>query len=433
LIYSDIYPAQGQINPYFCRMNPNKEQILPDIHKIRAEFPILNREINGNPLVYFDNAASSQKPKIVLDAIDKYYKNYNANVHRGIHTLSQEATVMMENSREKIRNFINAKDACEVIFTRGTTESINLAAYAMEPLLKPEDEIIITEIEHHSNIVPWQIVCKRSGAKLRYIPMKNDCTLDIEKLDELLNENTKLVAVNQVSNALGVVNPIDVIIEKSHRADAWVLIDAAQSVPHIAIDVQKMDCDFLAFSGHKMYAPTGVGILYGKQEILNQLAPFHGGGEMIKEVRMDHSTYERLPFKFEAGTPNIEANIVLGTAIDFINSIGMDAIHQHEHEILEYTKNRLLELDEVIVYAKDAELSGAVSFNLNLPGVHPSDVGMILDKKGIAVRTGHHCTQPIMRRLGVKGTVRASFTIFNTIEEADRLIDAVKLSIRMLS
>ncbi|MGB6092550.1 MAG: SufS family cysteine desulfurase [Moheibacter sp.] len=413
-------------------MNPNKEQTLIDIQKIRAEFPILNREINGNPLVYFDNAASSQKPKVVLDAIDEYYKNHNANVHRGIHTLSQEATVMMENSREKIRNFIHAKDACEVIFTRGTTESINLVAYSIEPLLKPEDEIIITEIEHHSNIVPWQIVCKRTGAKLKYIPLKDDCTLDIEKLDELLNENTKLVAVNQVSNALGVVNPIDVIIEKAHKAGAWVLIDAAQSVPHIAIDVQKMDCDFLAFSGHKMYAPTGVGVLYGKQEILNQLAPFHGGGEMIKEVWMDHSTYERLPFKFEAGTPNIEANIVLGTAIDFIDSIGMDAIHQHEFEILEYTRNRLLELDEVIVYAKDAELSGAVSFNLNLPGVHPSDVGMILDKKGIAVRTGHHCTQPIMRKLGVKGTVRASFTVFNTTEEVDRLIDAVKLSIRML-
>lgn len=413
-------------------MNPNKEQTLLNIQKIRSEFPILNREINGNPLVYFDNAASSQKPKIVLDAIDEYYKNHNANVHRGIHTLSQEATVMMENSREKIRNFINAKEACEVIFTRGTTESINLVAYSMEPLLKPEDEIIITEIEHHSNIVPWQIVCKRTGAKLKYIPLKDDCTLDIEKLDELLNENTKLVAVNQVSNALGVVNPIDVIIEKAHKAGAWVLIDAAQSAPHSAIDVQKMDCDFLAFSGHKMYAPTGVGVLYGKQEILNQLAPFHGGGEMIKEVWMDHSTYERLPFKFEAGTPNIEANIVLGTAIDFIDSIGMDVIHQHEHEILEYTRKRLLELDEVIVYGKDAELSGAVSFNLNLPGVHPSDVGMILDKKGIAVRTGHHCTQPIMRRLGVKGTVRASFTVFNTTEEVDQLIDAVKLSIRML-
>ncbi|MGB3453781.1 MAG: cysteine desulfurase [Moheibacter sp.] len=413
-------------------MNPNKEQTLLNIQKIRSEFPILNRKVNGNPLVYFDNAASSQKPKIVLDAIDEYYKNHNANVHRGIHTLSQEATVMMENSREKIRNFINAKEACEVIFTRGTTESINLVAYSMEPLLKPEDEIIITEIEHHSNIVPWQIVCKRTGAKLKYIPLKDDCTLDIEKLDELLNENTKLVAVNQVSNALGVVNPIDVIIEKAHKAGAWVLIDAAQSAPHIAIDVQKMDCDFLAFSGHKMYAPTGVGMLYGKQEILNQLAPFHGGGEMIKEVWMDHSTYERLPFKFEAGTPNIEANIVLGTAIDFIDSIGMDAIHLHEHEILEYTRKRLLELDEVIVYGKDAELSGAVSFNLNLPGVHPSDVGMILDKKGIAVRTGHHCTQPIMRRLGVKGTVRASFTVFNTTEEVDQLIDAVKLSIRML-
>ena len=413
-------------------MNPNKEITTINIEKIRADFPILNREVNGNPLVYFDNAASSQKPKIVLDAIQEYYTKFNANVHRGIHTLSQEATQMMEDSREKIRNFINAKEAYQVIFTRGTTESINLVAYAMTGLLKPTDEIIITEIEHHSNIVPWQLLCQRTGSKLKFIPLKEDGTLEIEKLDELLTENTKLIAVNQVSNALGVINPIDEIIKKAHKVGARVLIDAAQSAPHLGIDVQKMDCDYLVFSGHKMFAPTGVGILYGKEEALNELNPFHGGGEMIKEVWMDHSTYEKLPFKFEAGTPNIEANIVMGTAIDYIHSIGIDEIHRHEHQLLEYTRKKLFELDEVIVYAKDAELSGAISFNLNLSGVHPSDVGMILDKKGIAVRTGHHCTHPIMRKLGIKGTVRASFSVFNTEEEVDRLINGVKLAIRML-
>lgn len=413
-------------------MITNKEKLSLDLKKIRSEFPILERQINGNRLVYFDNAASSQKPKVVLDAIDEYYKKYNSNVHRGIHTLSREATEMMESSRKKIQHFINAKNDYEVIFTRGTTEGINLVAHSIQALIKPKDEIIITEIEHHSNIVPWQMLCQRTGAKLKYIPLKEDGTLEIEKLDGLLNENTRLVAVNQVSNALGVVNPVKEIIEKTHKAGALVLIDAAQSAPHIAIDVQKMDCDFLVFSGHKMYAPTGVGVLYGKEKALNELTPFHGGGEMIKEVWMEHSTYERLPFKFEAGTPNIEANIVIGTAVDFINSIGIDLIHQHEIEILEYTRQQLLLLDEVIVYAKDAELSGAISFNLNLQGIHPSDVGMILDKKGIAVRTGHHCTQPLMRKFGIKGTVRASFTVFNTVEEVDKLIDGLKLAIRML-
>lgn len=413
-------------------MITNKEKLSPDLKKIRSEFPILERQINGNRLVYFDNAASSQKPKVVLDAIDEYYKKYNSNVHRGIHTLSREATEMMEASRKKIQHFINAKNDYEVIFTRGTTEGINLVAHSIQALIKPTDEIVITEIEHHSNIVPWQMLCQRTGAKLKYIPLKEDGTLEIEKLDGLLNENTRLVAVNQVSNALGVVNPVEEIIEKTHKAGALVLIDAAQSAPHIAIDVQKMDCDFLVFSGHKMYAPTGVGVLYGKEKALNELTPFHGGGEMIKEVWMERSTYERLPFKFEAGTPNIEANIVIGTAVDFINSIGIDLIHQHEIEILEYTKQQLLLLDEVIVYAKDAELSGAISFNLNLQGIHPSDVGMILDKKGIAVRTGHHCTQPLMRKFGIKGTVRASFTVFNTVEEVDKLIDGLKLAIRML-
>lgn len=404
-----------------------------NIQDIRAQFPILEREVNGNPLIYFDNAATSQKPKIVLDAIDNYYEKFNANVHRGIHTISQEATVMMEDAREKVRNFINAKQAHEVLFTKGTTEGINLIASVLRDVIKANDEILITGIEHHSNIVPWQMLCERTGAKLKYIPLNENGSLQIEKLDELITPNTKLVAVNQISNALGIINPIEKIIEKAHQVGAWVLIDAAQSVPHTQVDVQKLDCDFLVFSGHKMYAPTGTGVLYGKEEILNELPPYHGGGEMIKEVWMDHSTYAGLPFKYEAGTPNIAGNIVLGTAIDFINSIGIETIHQYEDELLSYATSRLSELEEVVIYGKDVPRSGAVSFNLNLPGVHPSDVGMILDKKGIAVRTGHHCAQPIMRHFGIPGTVRASFAVFNSKEEIDQLIEGVKLSIRMLA
>jgi cysteine desulfurase/selenocysteine lyase len=403
-----------------------------DIQNIRSQFPILQREINGKPLIYFDNAATSQKPKIVLDAIENYYEKFNANVHRGIHTLSQEATVMMENSREKVREFINAKHTHEIIFTKGTTEGINLISNVLREKINSNDEILITEIEHHSNIVPWQILCERTGAKLKYIPLNKQGGLQIEKLDELINENTKIVAVNQISNALGVVNPIEKIIEKAHQFGAWVLIDAAQSVPHTKVDVQKLDCDFLVFSSHKMYGPTGVGILYGKEDILNELPPFHGGGEMIKEVGMEKSTYAGLPFKFEAGTPNIAGNIVLGTAIDFMNEIGIETIHNYENELLNYATEKLSELDEVEIYAKDLERSGAVSFNLKIEGIHPSDAGMILDKKGIAVRTGHHCTQPIMRHFGIKGTVRASFAVFNTKNEIDKLIDGTKLAIRML-
>ena len=404
-----------------------------NLENIRAQFPILEREVNGNPLIYFDNAATSQKPKIVLDAIDNYYEKFNSNVHRGIHTISQEATVMMENAREKIRNFINARHAHEIIFTKGTTEGINLIASVLRDRIQKDDEILITGIEHHSNIVPWQMLCERTGAKLKYIPLNENGSLEIEKLDELLTERTKLVAVNQISNALGIINPVEEIIEKAHQVGAWVLIDAAQSVPHTKVDVQKLDCDFLVFSGHKMYAPTGTGILYGKEEILNELPPYHGGGEMIKEVWMDHSTYAGLPFKYEAGTPNIAGNIVLGTAVDFIQSIGIEKIHQHEDELLNYATDRLSELEEVVIYGKELPRSGAVSFNLNLPGVHPSDVGMILDKKGIAVRTGHHCAQPIMRHFGIPGTVRASFAIFNSKEEIDQLIEGVKLSIKMLA
>jgi len=403
-----------------------------DIQNIRSQFPILNREVNGKPLVYFDNGATSQKPKVVLDVLDEYYEKYNANVHRGIHTLSQEATDLMEESRRKIQAFINAKHDCEVIFTRGTTESINLVANTIGQLLTADDEIIITEIEHHSNIVPWQLVAQRTGAKLKYIPLTAEGILDIDKLDDLLTDKTKLVCVNQVSNALGVVNPIETIIEKAHAKGAWVLIDGAQSVPHTKIDVQALDCDFLAFSGHKMYGPTGIGILYGKEEILNQLPPFHGGGEMIKEVTIEVSTYAELPFKFEAGTPDIAGIIGLGAAVDFINEIGIDAMHAYEDELVEYTIERLSEFDEVEIYAKDAKHSGAVSFNLKLDGVHSSDVGMILDKKGIAVRTGHHCAQPIMHHFGIPGTVRASFGIYNTKEEIDIFIEGLKTAIRML-
>ncbi|MBO6212086.1 cysteine desulfurase [Algoriella sp.] len=403
-----------------------------DIQHIRSQFPILNREVNGQSLVYLDNGATSQKPKVVLDTLDTYYEKYNANVHRGIHTLSQEATDLMEESRRKIQAFINAKHDHEIIFTRGTTEGINLVSNVLRNVLTAEDEIIITEIEHHSNIVPWQLLCERTGAKLKYIPLTKEGILDIAKLDDLLTDKTKLVCVNQVSNALGVVNPIEIIIQKAHEKGAWVLIDAAQSAPHTPIDVQKMDCDFLVFSGHKMYGPTGIGVLYGKEDILNALPPFHGGGEMIKDVTMEKSTYACLPFKFEAGTPDIAGIIGLGAAVDFINSIGIQTIHDYEKELVDYTIQRLSEFEEVEIYAKDAEHSGAVSFNLKFDGVHSSDVGMILDKKGIAVRTGHHCAQPIMQHFNIPGTVRASFAVYNTKAEIDTFIDGLKTAIRML-
>ena len=403
-----------------------------DIQHIRSQFPILNREVNGQSLVYLDNGATSQKPKVVLDTLDTYYEKYNANVHRGIHTLSQEATDLMEESRRKIQAFINAKHDHEIIFTRGTTEGINLVSNVLRNVLTADDEIIITEIEHHSNIVPWQLLCERTGAKLKYIPLTKEGILDIAKLDDLLTDKTKLVCVNQVSNALGVVNPIEIIIQKAHEKGAWVLIDAAQSAPHTPIDVQKMDCDFLVFSGHKMYGPTGIGVLYGKEDILNALPPFHGGGEMIKDVTMEKSTYACLPFKFEAGTPDIAGIIGLGAAVDFINSIGIQTIHDYEKELVDYTIQRLSEFEEVEIYAKDAEHSGAVSFNLKFDGVHSSDVGMILDKKGIAVRTGHHCAQPIMQHFNIPGTVRASFAVYNTKAEIDTFIDGLKTAIRML-
>ena len=406
-----------------------------DLQIIRSQFPILEREINGKPLIYLDNAATSQKPILVLNALQNYYTDLNANVHRGIHSLSQMATIAMEEARQKIQKFINAKHEYEINFTRGTTESINSVAYAIgnSKILKPGDEIIVSYLEHHSNIVPWQMLCERTGAQLKVIPMDENGILQLDFLDKELNEKTKMVAFNQVSNALGVINPVDEIIAKVRKnSSALILVDGAQSIPHMKVDVQQMDCDFFVFSGHKMYAPTGVGILYGKAKILQQLQPFHGGGEMIATCSFQKTTYADLPFKFEAGTPNIAGNIALGAAVDFIENIGHDAIAQHEHQLLVYAQSNLLNIDGLKVYAEKANRTGVVSFNLEGVGI-ASDVGMILDKMGIAVRTGHHCTQPIMEFFNIAGTVRASFAVYNTLEEIDQLVEGVKKAQRMLS
>lgn len=403
-----------------------------DINHIRAQFPILNQQINGKPLVYLDNAATSQKPISVLETWEKYYETINANVHRGIHTLSQLATEEMELSRQKIQRFINAKHDYEVIFTKGTTEGINLVAYALTNQIKKDDEIIISYLEHHSNIVPWQMLCERTGAKLKVIPMDENGILQIDVLDSWLNEKTKIVSVNQVSNALGIINPIEQIIEKTRKlSNAYILIDGAQSAPHFKIDVQKLDCDFFVFSGHKMYAPMGTGILYGKESVLENLHPFHGGGEMIAVCSFDGTTYAGLPFKFEAGTPNVGGNIALGSAVDFINQIGHDNLQIHENGLLTYAQKKLLELDGIKIYGERANRTGVVSFNLEGVGI-ASDTGMILDKMGIAVRTGHHCTQPIMDFFNIAGTVRASFAVYNTLEEIDILVEGVKKAQRML-
>lgn len=404
-----------------------------NLQYIRSQFLILQQQINGKPLVYFDNAATSQKPISVIESWTKYYETLNANVHRGIHTLSQLATEEMELSRRKIQKFINAKHDYEVIFTRGTTESINLLAYALTQEIKAGDEIIISHLEHHSNIVPWQMLCERTGAKLKVIPMDENGILQLDFLDKHLNEKTKIVSVNHVSNALGIVNPVEEIISKTRKnSDAFIVIDGAQSAPHFAIDVQRMDCDFFAFSGHKMYAPMGVGILYGKEDILRKIHPFHGGGEMIATCSFDGTTYADLPFKFEAGTPNVGGNIALGAAVDFIESIGHENIQNHENALLEYAQKKLLEIENLKIYGEKAKRTGVVSFTLEGAGI-ASDAGMILDKMGIAVRTGHHCTQPIMDYYKIAGTVRASFAVYNTFEEIDALAEGVKKAQRMLS
>lgn len=406
-----------------------------NIENIRNQFPILQQNINGKPLVYLDNAATSQKPISVLNSISEYYETINANVHRGIHTLSQLATEKMEDARKKVQQFINAKHDYEVIFTKGTTEGINMIAYALSNsnLIKKDDEIIVSYLEHHSNIVPWQMLCERTGAVLKVIPIDENGILQLDFLEKNLNEKTKIVSFNHVSNALGVINPIEEMVNMIRKnSSAWIVIDGAQSVPHFKIDVQKMDCDFFVFSGHKMYAPTGTGILYGKESVLNELKPFHGGGEMIAICSFEKTTYAGLPFKFEAGTPNIGGNIALGSAIDFMNEIGVENIQNHENELLKYAQSELLKIENLKIYAEKAQRTGVVSFNLEGVGI-ASDAGMILDKLGIAVRTGHHCTQPIMEFFKIAGTIRASFAVYNTFEEIDILVEGVKKAQRMLS
>ena len=402
-------------------MNENK---MLDINSIRVQFPILNQKLYKRDLIYLDNGATSQTPQVVVDAIANYYQTINSNVHRGIHTLSQRATIAMEDARVKIQKHLNVRSEKEIIFTKGTTDGINIIAHAMRFILKKGDEVIISALEHHSNIIPWQMACEITGATLKHIPMNNKGELILESLDSILSTNTKIVAVNHVSNTLGTINPIKEIIDKAHEYGAWVLIDGAQSVPHMKIDIQELNPDFFVFSGHKAYGPTGVGILYGKENILNTLHPYQGGGEMIKEVSLEKSSYAETPFRFEAGTPNIEANIALAYAIDFINDIGIDNISKHENDLLDYATEQLIKLGDIEIYGNSENKAGVISFNLK--GAHNSDVGSILDKLGIAVRTGQHCTQPIMSFFGIKGTVRITFAIYNTFEEIDIFINAMK-------
>ena len=402
-----------------------------NVNDLRKDFPILSRKVNGKSLVYFDNAATSQTPQHVIDVIVDYYSNYNANIHRGVHTLSQEATDLYEQARHKVQAHFNAKFSHEIILTSGTTDSINLVANGFSALLKKDDEIIVSALEHHSNIVPWQMLCERTGANLKVIPMNQKGELVMETYNELLSEKTKLVFVNHISNALGTINPIAYIIEKAHSVGAAVLIDGAQSCPHLKPDVQALDVDFYVASAHKMCGPTGVGMLYGKEEWLNKLPPYQGGGEMIAEVTFEKTTYAGLPHKFEAGTPNIAGGIAFGAAIDYMNSIGFDAIASYENELLTYATEKLSQIDDLKIYGTSKTKTSVISFNLE--GIHPYDVGTILDKLGIAVRTGHHCAQPIMDFFYIPGTVRASFAFYNTKEEIDLLAEGIKKAKMMLS
>lgn len=400
-----------------------------DVSKIRKDFPILNREVNGKPLIYLDNAATSQTPQQVIDVIVDYYSNYNANIHRGVHTLSQEATDLYEEARKKIQAHFNAAQAYEIIFTSGTTHGINMVASGFSELLEAGDEIIVSALEHHSNIVPWQMLCEKTGALLKVIPMSEEGQLIMSEFDKLLSNKTKLVFVNHISNALGTINPIEEIIRKAHDAGAAVLIDGAQACPHIKPNVQALDVDFYVTSAHKMCGPTGVGILYGKEEWLNKLPPYQGGGEMIAEVTFEKTTYADLPHKFEAGTPNICGGIAFGAAIDYMNGLGFEQIAAYENELLEYATTKLLEIDGLKIFGSGNKTS-VISFNIG--NIHPYDIGTIVDKLGIAVRTGHHCAQPIMDFYKVPGTVRASFAFYNTKEEIDTFVDAVKRAAMML-
>lgn len=402
-----------------------------DIEKIRGQFPILHREVKGKPLIYFDNAATSQKPATVLDTLERYYQQYNANIHRGIHTLAEEATAAYEETRDTVQAFIHAGSREEIIFTRGTTESINLVAYTWgRKNIGEGDEIIISTMEHHSNIVPWQILCEEKKATLKIIPITDEGELVMEEYKKLLNAKTKLVSLVHASNALGTINPVKEMITAAHAVGALVLIDGAQSSVHLDIDVKMLDCDFFAFSLHKIYGPTGVGILYGKKDLLEAMPPFQGGGEMIKEVQFEKTTYAALPYKFEAGTPNIADVIVSKAALDFIQKMGKKNIHTHEAELLQYATQRLEEIKGLRIIGQAKEKVSLVSFIIDK--IHPQDVGILLDNAGIAVRTGHHCTQPLMQRFGIPGTVRSSFALYNTKEEIDIFIAALHKTIKML-
>ena len=416
--------------------------IMYEVERIRKDFPILAREVYGRPLVYLDNAATTQKPLCVLDAMRDEYLNVNANVHRGVHYLSQQATDLHEAARERVRQFINAGKTEEIVFTRGTTEAINLVASSFcGSQMQAGDEVIVSEMEHHSNIVPWQLQATKLGIRLRVIPMRDDFRLDLQAYEQLFNEHTRLVSITHVSNVLGTVNPVEELIRIAHEHGVPVLVDAAQSAPHKKLDVQQMDCDFLALSGHKMYGPTGIGVLYGKESWLEKLPPYQGGGEMIDKVTWERTTFERLPFKFEAGTPDYVATHGLATAIDYLCSIGLDAIEAHEKDLGTYAREQLQQIDGIHIYAPTClpdqeetgapmDWGGALSFNVG--NHHHLDIGTLLDRLGIAVRTGHHCAQPLMDRLGVQGTVRASFALYNTRAEVDALVAGLQRVVRML-
>jgi cysteine desulfurase / selenocysteine lyase len=395
-----------------------------ELEKIRADFPVLSRQVHGHPLVYLDNGATSQKPVQVIEALDRYYREYNSNIHRGIHSLSEQATAEYEAAREKVKNFINADSVREIIFTSGTTESINLVAQSYgRTNLKEGDEIIITVMEHHSNIVPWQILCQQTGAKLRVVPINDEGELIIEEFERLLNDKTRIVAIGHISNALGTINPVKHIIKLTRAQNVRVLVDGAQAVPHCGVDMQDLDCDFYCFSGHKLFGPTGTGVLYGKQELLDAMPPWKGGGDMIKTVHLDRTTYNDLPYKFEAGTPHIAGGIGLGAAIDYVSSIGMDLISSYESGLLDYATDALSGIEGVRLIGTAKQKAAIVSFVME--NIHPHDLGTILDQYGIAIRTGHHCAMPVMDRFQVPATARASFALYNTRHEVDLLIDGV--------
>lgn len=397
----------------------------PDVATLRKEFPVLDQSVNGHPLVYFDNAATTQKPRQVIQALVDYYSGYNANIHRGIHTLAEKATRAFEDTRVTAKEFLNARGKEEIIFVRGVTEAVNLVANSWgESSLKPGDEIIVSGLEHHSNIVPWQLIAEKKGVAVRVIPVTESGELDIAAFESLLNTRTKLVAVNHASNSLGTINPVARIISMTHASGALVLVDGAQAAAHLNIDVQELDCDFYTISGHKMYGPTGVGVLYGKRTLLERMPPYQGGGEMIREVTFEKTTFNDIPYKFEAGTPNIADVIALKAAFDFITALGKDSIRTHEENLLRYAAQQLQKVKGLRLYGTAPEKVSVQSFLLD--GMHPFDAGQLLDARGIAVRTGHHCTQPLMDRFGIEGTVRASFAVYNTSQEIDRLVDALQ-------